>query len=515
MRRKVQPMRRNSGQAAIIFILIIALIFLFTAITVNVGKVADVKNTLSIAADGAATNLAASLGSYSGLLREKGESAEGWSLGDVAEKIIGLAAIIGGIITGNPGAIKTGAVLLASNTVNRFLVGLDMGVANRKLAAAGLDLKDLLREQAIQYALARVVDDPKMVQDISDIDEDGDRDEQVSRFAVWYHARTNSIAETLGEMSNSLVSSLEGFQSHLESFRDEMVNFSDFLEGEFIPLLKELKGQGFNVSFWKEGVAWDKMGDENPAPVNDDIDRLRYIINYSENEDTFESFVTDTVENLDDGVLIIGEVFKLWRQRLYDPENDNSDGDDWYSLFGRHSTAMDAWLVELRDIRDRLTEQDAKENVNDAIKSIKSANNPMNGSIQGFRAAVDGLETATGEDYFTDVGEAIAPHYNSVIYSWKDSRGPHHVKVYVGGFRIPELDITAHWYGKTDYKLHNAEGKCTVEVIRFDGGRNTYLWDFRYTKDAEAGGFGDDAEAALAHGIRVTAERSYYCGGAN
>lgn len=511
----MQPMRRNSGQAAIIFILIIALIFLFTAITVNVGKVADVKNTLSIAADGAATNLAASLGSYSGLLREKGESAEGWDLGYIVQEIIGLAHIIYGIVKLDPGAIQTGVVLLGSGAVNRTLVGLDMGIANRKLVESGLDLKDLLREQAIQYALARVVDDPTMVKDIYDGDEDGDKDEDISRFAVWYYARTNSIAEALGEMGNSLVSSLEDFQPHLENFRNEMVNFSDFLEGEFIPLLKELKGQGFNVSFWKEGVDWDKMGDENPAPVNDDIDRLRYIINYSENEDTFETFVADTVENLDDGVLIVGEVFKLWRQRLYDPENDNSDGDDWYSLFGRHSTAMDAWLVELRDIRDRLTEQDAKEKVNDAIKNIKSANNPMNGSIQEFRAAVDGLKTATGEDYFTMAGETIAPHYNSVIYSWEDSRGPHHVKVYVGGFRMPELDIDTHWYGKTDYDLYNAEGTCTVEVTRFDGGRNTYLWDFRYTKDAEAGDFGDNAEAALKHGIKVRAERSYYCGGAN
>ncbi len=519
----MQPMRRNSGQvlrpcsgqAAIIFILVIALIFLFTAITVNVGKVADVKNTLSIAADGAATNLAASLGSYSGLLKEQGERAEGWDLGDVVEKIIGLGAIIVGIVTGNPGAIKTGAVLLVSNTVSRILVGLDMGIANRKLAAAGLDLKDLLREQAIQYALTRVIDDPTMVKDVYDGDEDGDKDEDISRFAVWYYARTNNITEALGEMGVSLVSSLEDFQPHLENFGDEMVNFSDFLEGEFIPLLKELKGQGFKVSFWEEGVDWDRMGDENPAPVNDDIDRLRYIINYSENEDTFETFVADTVENLDDGVLITGEVFKLWRQRLYDPENDNSDGDDWYSLFGRHGAAMDAWLVELRDIRDGLMEQDAKENVNDAIKKIKSVQAQNNGAIQEFRGAVGALKAATGEDYFTDVGETIAPHYNSVIYSWEDSRGPHHVKVYVGGFRMPELDIDTHWYGKTDYDLHNAEGVVTVEVTRFDGGRSTYLWDFRYTKDAEAGDFGNDAEAALAHGIKVRAKRSYYCGGAN
>ncbi len=508
-------MRKNSGQAAIIFILVIALIFLFTAVTVNVGKVAELKMTVSVAAEGAATNLAASLGSYSGLLRDKGESAEGWDVGYIVKQIVAVGYMVYGVLTYNPAAVGRGATALTCNTINQVLVGLDMASINRKLVAAGLPLKDLLREQAIQYALAKVVDDPKMVQDTFDIDEDGDKNEQVSQFAVWYHARTNNIADSLGGIHNVLVSSLEDFQPHLENFRDEMVNFSDFLEGEFIPLLKELKGQGFNVSFWEEGVDWDKMGNEIPASVNDDIDRLRYIINYSENKDTFESFVGNTVESLEDGELVIGEIFKLWRQRLYDPENDNSDGDDWFSLFARHSTAMDAWLVVLRDIRDRLTDEDVKENVNDAIKKIKSANHPMNGSIQEFRCAVDALKIATGEDYFTMAGETVAPHYNSVIYSWKDSRGHHHVKVYVGGFKMPELDINTHWYGKTDYKLHNAEGNCTVEVIRFDGGRNTYLWDFRYTKDAEAGDFGEDAEAALAHGIKVRAKRSYYCGGAN
>ena len=659
-RNSGQVLRPCSGQAAIIFILVIALIFLFTAITVNVGKVAELKNNLSVTADGAATNLAASLGSYSGLLKEKGDSATGWDIGYIFNQILGVEEIIRGALTGNPEALLRGIALLGGNTVSQVLVGLEMGSINRKLVAAGLDLKDLLREQAIQYALVRVVDDPKMVQDTFDIDEDGDRDEQVSRFAVQYYARTNNIASDLGEMNNPLLSYLEGFQSSLENFSDKMVDFSVFLEGEFIPLLKELKDREFAVSFWEEGVDWDRMGEENPAPENDDIDRLRYIINYSGNEDMLETFVTDTVENLDDGVLIVGEVFRLWNQRLYDPEDNNND--DWYSLFGRYSTTMDAWLLELRDKKsgleeilltkqermnylqrrieeiegegreineqiaklhleidklneqiaelhleiDKLNEQiaDKKEEIAEVwnpeviymlerklevleeelaaleeelaelqtqlelaapeeelaelqtqlavlaeersrrliqladiqrqiatldylvdrveycIKRIKSANNPMTGSIQKFRAAVDGLETVI-EGNFTSKGEAIAVNYNPVTYSWHDSRGNHFVRVYVHGFHMPELDIDTHWYGKTDYTLYDAQGECGVEITRFDEGQDTYLWNFRYTKDAEAGisdpveaGFDlPGAEAAVEHGISATATRNYYCGG--
>ena len=242
-------MRQNSGQAAIIFILIIAIIFLFTAITVNVSKVAELKNTVSMAAEGAATNLAAKLGSYSKLLEDKGESAEGWDVGYIIKEVMGIGWIIAGIVTSNPGLIKTGAVMIGTNTVNQVLVGLDMGKLNRKLAESGMDLKGQWREQAIQYALIRVVDDSKMVKDLFDIDEDGDRDEFVSRFAVKYYARTNNIVAEFKKSTGPLLSYLESFRAPLERFGDGMVDFSGFLDGEFIPLLQELEDQEFAVSF--------------------------------------------------------------------------------------------------------------------------------------------------------------------------------------------------------------------------------------------------------------------------
>ncbi len=515
-------MGQNSGQAAIIFILIIAIIFLFIAITVNVSKVAELKNTVSFVAEGAATDLAAKLGSYSGLLKEKGESAEGWDIGYIVKEVIGVGFIIGGILTDNPALIKTGAVMIGSNTVNQVLAGLDMGLVNRKLAEAGMDLKGQWREQAIQYALIRVVDDPKRVQDLYDVDEDKDTEEQVSRFAVKYHARANNIVAELKNSNDLLLSYLEGFQPPLESFGEEMVDFSAFLEEELIPLLRELKDQGFVVSFWKEGVDWDKMGDDPPASVNDDIDRLIYIINYSENEDTFEAFVASTIEDLEERLLITGAVFTPWNKRLYDSENESNE--DWYFLFGQYSTAMDAWLAGLRDIRDRLPDGDAKEKVRASITSITSANDD---SIQGFRGAVDAFE-AVIETAFTSTEEAIeaiAVKYNPVTYSWHDSRGNHSVRVAVDGFYMPELDVTTHWYGKTDYKLHNATGSCGVEVTRFDEGQDTYLWNFRYTKDAEAGisaplgGAGFDLpgaeEKVVEHGISAKRTRNYYSGGAS
>ena len=119
--------------------------------------------------------------------------------------------------------------------------------------------------------------------------------------------------------------------------------------------MKELKDQELAVSFWEQGVDWDKMGDDPPAPVNDDIDRLIYIIDYSGNEENFEEFVATTIGDLEDGVLIIGEVFKLWNKRLYDPENENND--DWYSVFGNYSAKMGVWLMELRDKKSGLEER--------------------------------------------------------------------------------------------------------------------------------------------------------------
>ena len=618
-------MRRGSGgQAAIIFILIIALIFLFTAITVNITKVSDTKTTLSNAADAAATNLAAKLGSYSGLLEEKGDSASGWDIGYIVSQIFALAEIIVGLLTletGGAALIKQGVIQLGVNTGNQILIGLDIVDNNRKLAASGVDLKSQFQEQAIQDALVRVVDDPEMVQDISDWDEDGDTTEYISRFAARYHQRVHDILQDVRDYTGSVLSCIEDFQIPLEAFRDKMVGFKGFLEVELINLLKALKDEGLNVSFWVEGVDWAKMLDDPPVPQNDDIDRLIYIIDKTKgcDEDNFDTFVTTTAKNLDNKALIIGEVFEAWHNKLYDKD---ADTDDWYSIFGDYSTRMDLWMVELTGISGQLglinsglLSQEAKNDaliealntlppvnsppepwlaklaelagileqlglitpVNDyllnqiaitesviqvineilpyltigqdpphmvqpkpwltalgqignnllsqqannaaligritlAISTLTSAQDP---DIQQFMAAVDGLEV--GLAGYTGTGEVIAVKYNPVTYSWEDSRGNHHIKVYVQYFNMPRLECDRKWFlgKKTCTVVYEDEPKvCGVEITRFDEGRDTYLWDFIYTKDAEAEGVDpEDPEAALARGIGVTAERNYYCGG--
>ena len=521
-------MRRGSGQAAIIFVLIIALIFLFTAITVNITKVSDTKTNLLNAADIAATNLAAKLGSYSKLLDEKGESAEGWDIGYIVSQVFAVVQIVVGVITVEAGGavlIRQGVIQLAANTGSRVLVGLDLKNVNRKLASAGLDLKDQLREQSIQDALVRVVDDPKMVQDTSDWDEDGDTTEYISRFAAWYQERINMILQEANEYTGSVLSCIEDFQTPLEAFRDKMVSpdgtagFKVFLQVELINLLEDLEDEGFNISFWVEGVDWARMLDDPPAPQNDDIDRLIYIIDGDRGcQDNFDAFVTTTAENLEDGSLKIGEVFVLWHNILYD-EDENTD--DWYSVFGDYSVKMDIWLAGLRAINDNLLNQEEINNVlvervNLAVSAIESAQDEPwltdKPGIQQFRAAVDGLEI--GLEGYTGTGEVIAVKYNPVTYSWEDSRGNHHVKVCVQYFDMPRLRIQTNLWGNTTYNLDFPTGDCGVEITRFSEGRNTYLWDFIYTKDAEAGGVDpEDAEAALARGIGVTAERYYNCGG--
>ena len=526
-------MRRGSGQAAIIFILIIALIFLFTAITVNITKVSDTKTTLYNAADIAATNLAAKLGSYSKLLDEKGESAEGWDIGYIVSQIFAIAQIIFGAVTGQPEFVYFGIIQLGANVGSQILVGLDIADANRKLAAAGLDLQDQLREQAIQDALIRVIDDPKMVQDTSDWNENGDTTEYISRFTAWYQQRVNRILQEARDYTGSVLSCIEDFQTPLEAFRDKMVGtdeipgFKDFLEEDFIDLLQDLKDEGFDVSFWVEGVDWDRRRWlVNTTPENDDIDRFIYMIDGDKGyQDNFDAFVTTTAENLENELLIIGEVFTSWHTRLYDEDEETGD---WYSVFSDYSVKMDLWSAELRDIKDRLLEEGQGalvEEVTLAISTLKSAQDEPwlsdQPGIQQFRAAVDGLEI--GLEGYTGTGEVIALRYNPVIYSWEDSRGGHHIKVYIQWFDMPTLDCDTTWWGKTTCDLLNGTGDCGVEITRFDEGRNTYLWDFVYTKpnEAEAGVIpgtrrtpGSRVVVDVASpGIGVTAICNYYCGG--
>jgi len=179
-----QEIKHNkpSGQIAALITLIIAVIFLFIAVTINIGKVSRVRTATQIAADGAALNIASNLGSAAHNYKEttlngkEKDCAWNWWL---------ILVPIGIIFFWPLAVVATVYVGIANAAYVRAL--------DRQFAK--MTAKAKYQQAAIQYALFRTVDDPQMVQDTHDYDEDGKTDDLIPRFQAWYSRRVLDIAD--------------------------------------------------------------------------------------------------------------------------------------------------------------------------------------------------------------------------------------------------------------------------------------------------------------------------------
>ena len=127
-------LKSPQGQIATIFIVLIALVFIFMAITINIGKIINKRTALDIAADSAALAAGSGLGSYAYTIStitdwENGLCQEYWDWGSIVGFIIsmGIGFITGGIAGLFLGfALSTMAVMnapyLKNPSRNRLLI---------------------------------------------------------------------------------------------------------------------------------------------------------------------------------------------------------------------------------------------------------------------------------------------------------------------------------------------------------------------------------------------------------
>ena len=530
-----------SGQIATLVTLVIAVVFLFVAVTVNISRVAQKKTVTANAADGAAMKLASYLGSYANMLslnyvnggvsyceRHYGMLMFGLMTGifmmflfpPLVDKIgLGWAAAAG---LGVQSLIYYNYVEMPQRIVERL---------QRQLAALGRDVS--FTEQAILYALSNAVDDPVMVVDDRDYDEDGDTGDMISRFAYWYASeRMDEIAGVVPEVSEEVQDGIEDFLPILEEFVAEVDGFRGYIEdetrviydwdpetgepvithpeasGEFLALLEELNELGIELPFWTPGA--------------DNEDNSDHVDSLSASLHNFYDFGSSILEQDFESAVASRQ---YWRPMLYNTGGSGYfEGEGWYHTWARHIVQISGWIGHLyaahRDIMMTMTPEQAADpghmeyllevraEIVEAIERLTELQRTLgafNGDILRFYAAT------------TEVIEE-SPLLREATYSWEDSLGWHHVRVEASEFTLPSIYIRRHkrWYGsRICVYLLNYTGDVSVDVTRYDQAQDqsyfsngvTPLWRFRYST-AEAAD-PSNAEAALAAGIRSSGTARY------
>lgn len=381
-------MRRNS-QVATILTLVIAAIFLFIVITINIGRVSQKKTLVDNACDSAGLFLASSLGSIANSLRFELGFYDTARRGDLNARscdvnfvlIGGLVAIVAGaaaalftgggslaVAVGVVGAL-TGVGMVASQTV--FASYNDPAQVRQMQAKfQNMTIEQRIFETTIQNAFFAVVDDPKFVPDRFDVDRDGLKSpaqlDKITRVNHWYFQRLNSlprIGQLIDEFynylfattrsSNPLFEVIENPQSwkadsaYLLMYGERgALRVADWLNNELKPFLQEMRSYGYGVSFYNPSGA--------PYLENlTDLDKLILEIRGGE----VSSFASGTpmsikIPGLEEEAKSLYGVSKDELMGTFETSfakfyNGNRTGGNWYSALNQWRTLINSWINEL------------------------------------------------------------------------------------------------------------------------------------------------------------------------
>jgi len=226
------------GQIAVFLVLLMALIFLFVVITMNIGQFSQEKTMVSQAADGAVLLHASLRSSYGRACWNQIRSSElsdaspvqehkpgaPWEHANVDWKAVVIlpAAYFIAIISHQYWIISLGHASLALKQL--AIDPMLLRAQNRILQGFMKSLPSNLQmvENAIGYALAAVVDDPNQVEDSHDINQNGDTKDKVLAFANW---RAENLAALIGgneqpkldlrDKINAVLPAFENFRRYL------------------------------------------------------------------------------------------------------------------------------------------------------------------------------------------------------------------------------------------------------------------------------------------------------------
>jgi len=365
---------RKSSQIATILTLVIALIFLFIVMAINLGKISHKKTAISNACDSSALFLASSLGSVANAIKQEigiygdSDSACDLNLALILGILLVIAAVIATIVTAGAGSPSLlAAVSIASSAIAGSLL-----IAGEIIAAytepglmqeiqikfQNMTAEQRLFEAAMQSSLFVTIDDGNWVPDLYDADRDGRKMpgelDKIPQFSHWYLQRLNYLPR-VGELIEAFFQRLFTNDAGTRIFDldyedndptkdatfaylyagddadDVDGRIRPWLEGSFKDFLHLMWDSGYGVYFEKE----------NRALTDDELDWL------IEQMSLLEDDLAKEIYNVSKDLLISG--FETWPRQFYNTGTEPED-EDWYDRMGEWMVKIDNWIVELQDM---------------------------------------------------------------------------------------------------------------------------------------------------------------------
>ncbi|GEM_PF-3229119 len=232
---EIREKRNKKGQVAVILILLVAAGLIFYAITMNLGRLSQIKALTTIASNTTTSQLGSQMASYgqqisqerlggrfqkckySGVLRALimgiilgGLAIFTAGLGSMLATALGLPAWVGAVLTGGIMAIP----LVLQTTV------IEPSLTNKwnKLMSGLPTIEDNFTEQGIMTGLQGVVTDHVLVADVDDADQDqlwgydgNEPRDRISRFNIYYNERLKSIKPKDNQDVQAFIDALKEF----------------------------------------------------------------------------------------------------------------------------------------------------------------------------------------------------------------------------------------------------------------------------------------------------------------
>lgn len=266
--------KRNKSQIATIIVLIIAVIFLFTLMSINLSRVSQKKTAVDNVADSVGLQLASQLGSISTALKQEFEIYKNeikdcdanWQL--MLGVFMVVAGIAGFIFTAGQsgwlaamgvmmaqGAILGGALLSAQGATIQFVNTNPQAVESMRIKMKILSSLQQVIEMPVQAGLFALNDDPAWVRDDFDMDRDSDTQDLIPRFVKWYNLRLNSFQSiSMGEFVRDFIRA-EGGRNSFFLTPDGLPRFA-FKTNENLMVMSEedFKKQGMGKEAAKEAA---------------------------------------------------------------------------------------------------------------------------------------------------------------------------------------------------------------------------------------------------------------------
>ncbi len=190
-------LRNKTGQVAVILILVTAIALIFYAISLNFGRLSQLKTITTIASNTGTSLLASEMASYGqkvAVEKISGDRKRCKSSGVFRAIVIGIGAIVLAYFTVG---LSLGILLLVVATVVMQITVIEPGLTNswHTIMAKVLTPQDMFIEKGIQTALQGAVTDTVQVADLNDADEDGvfglDADgvpkDRIGRYGFYYY----------------------------------------------------------------------------------------------------------------------------------------------------------------------------------------------------------------------------------------------------------------------------------------------------------------------------------------